>query len=496
MSRTGIAGTIKRDNRIILYCAMVSVLFFGVFVHPNFATDTYFDATTTTRDVVGVFLRNGRIFTATYVAISKGLLGLSIAWQLRISYIIAIVATTLSIYIVYKILASLPWARKSTLDSPSVLLLLATIIVINPFYIEYYSFYEQGIMCLGVLFSVLAAFSYNKCLSSRDKVYIISCLVFNMLSLLCYQGCYGIFLALAGFVALSRASNLKRLLTHIAVSGICYAVPALIELVIVRLMGTPRAATHFNLLATIRTITSRWGGLFNFFGILFPYFPVIFLATLLFIAIANCAIAKNYRIFGKFFLRVVFVLLLCLLGALAPVLAERPDAIDISPRIIYPFGTIIGLLLATTYATFHNKYSARVITVVAAIILLVECYHFNSIAIGRQQLNALDRYKVSQIQNEITSYETKRHKDIKRVSFVIVNFPGDPYPINNLASINLSAFRTNWSDAAIINLYTGRHYERVEANTKQVEYCLHHAKPIFTADQIQFDGDKAIVCSY
>lgn len=495
--RLRIVETFGQDYKIIFGCFIVSVLFFGIFAYPNFATDTYFDATETTGEVVKVFLQNGRLFTAAFAAIFKGVLGLGIAWQLRISYSIAIVVTTLSIYTVYKILCNLVRTTKSISKSASIgILLVAAIIIINPFYINYYAFYEQGIMCLGVLLSALAALSFSHFLTSKSKSYLVLCLTFNALSLLCYQGCYGTFLVLACFVIISKTDNTKDLLKYVVFSGICYGMPALIEIIAIKIIGNSRAASHFDLFDSLQTIISRRNGTFNFHNILIPHFLLILITLLTFIVTIECTIAKSYHKLWKFLLRAAFIFAICLLAALVPILAENTNAINLAPRVVYPFGTVIGLWLATTYIICSNRRSILAIIATTVAILIIEWYRFNSIAVGRQQANALDRYKVSQIQNEITSYETAYNRQIKQISFVITNSPGDPYPINNLAGINLSAFRTNWSDAAIINLYTGRHYKRVKATNEQADHCLQHAKPIFTADQIKFDGDKAIICSY
>lgn len=485
---------------VVLLCILISLLFFGVMIYPNYAADSYTVATVGSSGDAATFIASGRIFSALFVKVVMQL-GLSIANQMRISYLIAILSTSATIYCTYIILKKLNIVSESAwrdrLRAKIILLLLATPIAISPLYIEYYSFYERGIMSLGVFLAFAGSFLFDHYLISRDKKMLTLSIVAGLLSILCYQGCYGAYLILNCFISLLRSKNTKQLIMNTMLGGICYLVPAILEFVLMKsFIRTTRASSGFNLIVGVKSTLPHLREIFSLWDIIPNNTIVVVSAVLLLIVAANSIITRKVKPFAHYVLSASYIFLVCLVAALAPSIAQSASHVGIAPRIVYPFGMVIGLWLVLAFRLCNILVLRKIVLVATTIFLCIECYKYNLAWIGRFQTNAIDYYKSSQIQDKIDHYESKSGKRIKKIAFVAPNAPATSYPVSNPSGINGSAFSYGWSDYSILNMYFDRHYKRVDASDNDIQYCLEHVKHIFTSDQIRFDGDKAVICSY
>src|SRR5574344_1726485 len=131
-----------KDKRIYMFL-LITLVFFGIFLKMDFATDTYSVFGDTQRNIFNHFLLSGRMVTAMWWGISCKL-NMSQYVIYILSFLLAIFSITLSLYKVYKII-------KEDIKSDILSILLSTIIIINPFSIELFMYIEKGILTLAIL---------------------------------------------------------------------------------------------------------------------------------------------------------------------------------------------------------------------------------------------------------------------------------------------------------------------------------------------------------
>lgn len=94
---------IFKDKNIYIF-TLITILFFGIFCIPQFATDTYSVFTSGVRESTLHFLRNGRIITAIFNVLSMKVLKLGYRGTYVFSYILAIMFTIISLYKLNKLI--------------------------------------------------------------------------------------------------------------------------------------------------------------------------------------------------------------------------------------------------------------------------------------------------------------------------------------------------------------------------------------------------------
>ena len=85
-------------NIDIYLCIIIPIIFFGALVFIQYAPDTYFVFTNTTRSVINQFATGGRIVTALIAGVCLGIMNLSDKIIYFLSYTFAIICTIISLY--------------------------------------------------------------------------------------------------------------------------------------------------------------------------------------------------------------------------------------------------------------------------------------------------------------------------------------------------------------------------------------------------------------
>lgn len=136
------------------------------------------------------FLLDGRLIS-TLVCYLAGILNIPIPAYIIGMDFIGIILIATSIYIMYKILEKIIQPQKNIIK----LMLLAScfILILNQFTLEYLLFPESGVMCLGVLFNVIAV----KLMIDNPKHKYIKIFLSLLVAVFCYQGLLNMFPVLA-----------------------------------------------------------------------------------------------------------------------------------------------------------------------------------------------------------------------------------------------------------------------------------------------------------
>ena len=132
---------------VLVICTMIFLIFFGIFIKPEYALDTYVILNNPVKHIIGALSQGRFIKGLLYVFILNN--GMSFSIKYIVSYILAMLCTILSIYKLHNIISK-------NIKDKIVSLIISTLIIINPFSIELMLFYEKGVMWLGVLSAIYA----------------------------------------------------------------------------------------------------------------------------------------------------------------------------------------------------------------------------------------------------------------------------------------------------------------------------------------------------
>ena len=160
-------------KKIMIFFA-ITMIFFGMLINRECATDTYAVFTTGAKENIIHFLGTGRFVTAIAIVIVR-LLRLNENCIYFLSFAVACISLIASLYELEKIIYK--DVKKNVIS-----IILATLIVLNAFIIELFLFIEKGILITSILFVILAIKHLIKFFESRDKKEFFKVLVWMFLA--------------------------------------------------------------------------------------------------------------------------------------------------------------------------------------------------------------------------------------------------------------------------------------------------------------------------
>lgn len=479
-------------QRLLLYFLAVMV-FFGAFLKPDFATDTYAYAMGDFSDIVGNFLRCGRVFTAGIYTLLR-LAHINICYVNIACFIIAAVSLTFALYILEKLL------RRNFIPNQLWSFLLPFLILVNPFIIEYFLFIEKGIMCFCILLCVVSAYFYNDYLNRRRRSDLLKVLFLNIFATFWYQGVIGLFIVLVTLITVMKAKQLVPFIKDTLLSVGLYIIGPLVNMLVVKLFfADGRTSGGLNPIEALKATFGGVRNMFEVFGIIPTY---IFWGYLIVIVIIWAYHAVRRRKLKAIYLgQVLYLSLVIFLAAIAPQMALQPSSVWIAPRAVYAFATIIGSILTIIiYATPElvvTKPEKSIIVTMTIGFMFVQFLGFNNIILDHYSLAEIDRLRAEKIGQEIASYERANDIEIKYIATSGDQNASYSYTgIKTVADSNISAFSTDWSDVTNLNFWNGRKFVRIQPSSEWQQYCSGHDWQNFDTTQLKFSGDKLEICLY
>lgn len=483
----------KTAQRVLLLYFLIVLIFFGTFAKPDFAADTYAYAMGDFTEITNNFLRCGRIFTAGIYTLLR-LAHVNINVVNFGCFIVAITSLTGALYMLRKLL------QKGFIKNQLWSFLLPLIILINPFLIEYFLFIEKGIMCFCILLCVVSAYYYNNYLSYRRRNDLWKVLCLNIFATFWYQGVIGLFIILATMLTLMKAKTWRTFLKDTILSVGLYVIGPLLNVIMIKVFfADGRTGGGLDLLGAAKTVFSSVGRMFELFGIIpsCVFWGVLIITLTLWVVY----LVRNHRFSWLQLAKIGYLGLVVFLAAVAPQLALNPASVWIAPRAVYPFATIIGVILALmmyfTPSWLNMRCSKISILTMAMVYLAVELIGFKVIILDHYSLAEIDRLRAQYIGQMITDYETDHHVEVKYITTsrdqkLTYSYPG----IKTVADSNVSAFSTDWSDVTSISFWNGRDFVRRDAAPAWRDYCAHHDWHNFNLDQFKFSGETLQICLY
>lgn len=476
----------KRKKEILFYgCAVI--LFYGMFFQIDFATDSYFEFS---QNPVRVFLSNGRFIGAGFFALVKEL-NLSDGLIYKISFCLAIFSTVVSMIILDEMI-------RRRIKNKNLVRILTLLIVLNPFLIELYLFLEKGVMCLGILCSILAVKFLVNFLENRNKKDLFKAIMVLFLAVSSYQGVIGIYLVLMVIHIISQNNDYRKKIKEIILAGVIYVSVSMINIVITKMLGFKnRAGGDIVIGESLKKIISGTKELIGGFNLMPEntfFWMTIFTVGIIVALIFRAKKDKLKRLGGVF-----LVFISAVAAAVAPQVILATNSIFICPRSTYAYGGIIGLIMLIFYLTRREKVSFRAekIGIIAGMIFLgLQFYGATRIITDHYETIALDRERAKQIISMIRDYESE--KEIKVEKFVVNEDSRRQKSYDGIfvsKNINNSAFWPNWSQVEIIEYYSGEKYDKAEDKDFK-KFCRDRDWKYFEREQIEFQGNVVKMCLY
>ena len=220
----------KSMNIYFLFSILIIVLlFFGIFLRTEFATDTYSRMDMTMQENLNDFIQNGRYLTAIWWGIVT-VLNLGINEIYLSSYLIAIISLVFSIYKLFRII-------NDSINNDKLAFLLSIFIIINPFSIE------LGIMILSLFFSILALEQFILYLQNHQNKNIVFAMIFLLFNNISYQGTLAFFTLLGSLYIILNSKTIKEFIKNNVIMFLIYGMPTLICRLF---LAAPRLQNSFN----------------------------------------------------------------------------------------------------------------------------------------------------------------------------------------------------------------------------------------------------------
>ena len=292
-------------KKILVFYTFTTLLFFGMLIKFEFATDTYAVFNFNKEEVFMQYAMSGRFITGFIFKIFKSI-NISEKIIYALSYLLAVISTILSQYFLYKIIEDV--------KNKTIRILIPTLIIINPFSIELFMFIEKGIMWFGVLMCIIAVKSVIEFFEKKQKKYIICAIIWMFIANCSYQGIVGIFVAILLVYILKYSKSIKDFFINNIIVGSIYAIPAIIDYLLVKILfKSSRINGEINIIESVKLILKN---IFNMTVKTYEIFPkYAFILLILFTFTAFCSkiwkekkkflnIAKFlYIVFGVIFLQ-------------------------------------------------------------------------------------------------------------------------------------------------------------------------------------------------
>lgn len=473
------------SNKEIGIIILITMFLFGSLVKPEYATDTYSIWGNPWQSAFTHFLSLGRFVTGLYWAIIR-ICKISFNISYEISYIIGVIAIILSIYKLYNILSE-------DIKSKIIRVIISVCIIINPFSLELFMYFEKGIIVLSVLMNICAVESLIKVFKG-DKKKIINTIVYMLIANFSYQGVVALFVAIGCVYILKYSKNIKEFIKNNIITICCYAIPAIINYLIVKLIyNSDRVERSTNIIETIKDILIAMKEMcIGTYGILPKYFYLVIIVIISIVIFVH--IIKEKDELG--FLKYLYIIAAILFASLMPQVMQ--STVYVVPRNAYAFASTFGMLMMFLYLNYNVKTNLKNMSIAVSILLLIIQYiNFNDIIISHYNTNELDDYIANKIVNMINEYEEKTGNTITKIAYYTDKIQSWKYDnIRNLGDANIKAFANTWGVQGIINMKLNRVLTITNTDETYEEYFKNKDWTSFDKEQIIFDKETIYLCNF
>lgn len=481
------------DKRVLAGLTIAVLFFFGTDVFIEYSNDTY------------AILEQGLPFTAADMMFRNGRPVISVFywfWCLTpfseaqfyyFSYSLAIIFLTAALYLLQD-------ALKEFIEDDFLRSAFTFFMVVNVFFINFFSFLEKGMFMLGILFAVLAFRCEKSFFKDHNIKKALLALLFLILVMLDYQVMSGIYVMLSVIFAVRYAKDLKDTLLDFGVIFLSMALSCIPAVIIMKVGGAGgdrgrSSDISGDILRSMRNIIRESQ---NTFSVLPRYF---WLVIAIFCLIFCCVSAFYKKAELKGFISILLVTLTGITLAFMFIFVGYHGYS--TARTLYPMALIPGALLINNYVNCENDAGSvpallrKSAVILVCIHLIFLCLAFTRIFINRYTVNRLDKYMILTIKNMIRNYEKESGNKVEKICFYEDRFNSDYYGDVLKLSVNVSSsMSADWSRLNAFNWYCGTDYEEGEPLQKYSDYFIEKDWSSFSEEQLIFDGDTLHFCRY
>ncbi len=495
---------LNKENTIkYLVIFVITIFFCQNFLQMHYSSDTYvlYDLGYM-KYPAEYFLLDGRLIS-TIICYLGGILNIPIPIYIIGMDFIGIIFIATSIYIMNRILEGIVKPEKITIK----LALLAScfVLILNQFTLEYLLFPESAVMCLGVLFNVIAA----KIMIDKPKHKYIKIFLCLLLAGLSYQGLLNMFPILAVLLYIIKQIKDKReykyKLKEFVIEMIKLAVIVLIVLGIswsavkigtTLLQSDQDRTIHFKnekAFATRQeTVIEYLDELWNETMHMLPTHTNTIILVISFILLI--ALKTKKEILMEYILLIILSFVICIV----PMFIFNTG---IAGRVNEPLTMLWGASLIILLVQSTNISNIRKINLIYGFIIL--SFIINNIFIMQNITEHIGSNRVEEnmgktIKYKLEEYEKTTGNRVTKFSYVYDKKPQQyAVGIKPIGSLTERKLACSWSILEAMNFYCDRKFERVKMPTRiYTEKMLDKDYNEFTEDQIIFEGDTLYMLVY
>ena len=476
-------------KKVFIFYTFITLLFFGILIKLEFATDTYAVFNFNKEEVFMQYAMSGRFITGFIFKILKSI-NISEKIIYTLSYLLAVICAIFSQYFLYKII-------ETDVKSKALKILIPTLIIINPFSIELFLFIEKGIMWFGVLMCIIAVKSVKDFFETKKKKYIIYATIWMFIANCSYQGVVGIFVAILLVYILKFSRNFQEFLNYNAIVGSIYAIPAIIDYLIAKILfKSSRINGKFNILESIKIILKN---AFNMSVKTYEIIPkYVFILLILFTFTVFCS--KIWKEKKKLIstIKFFYIMLGIIFFAIVPQIVQPTNSIWFVPRTTYCFASMYGILVLFIVMNYDvEKFSKNLILIISITFVIFQAQKFIKIEKDRYYLNKQDEQIAMQIIDQINNYETRTQNRIEKVAIYQDEKPNYTYEgIFATGDMNIKCYSTDWSTIEILKYYSKRDFKMTERDKKIEQDFKKQNWDDFNTNQIIFKENTINICNY
>ena len=476
-------------KKVFLWYLLLTILFFGMLIKLEYATDTYSVFNFDKEAVFMQYAMSGRFITAVVLKFLKIANFSEYAFYLS-SYILAIICATISQYKLYTTIGE-------DVENKALKIIIPTLIIINPFSIELFLFIEKGLMWLGILMCVLAVENFQKYFELKKIKNLLYSTVFMLVATCLYQGVVGIFLAIAFVFVLKYSKDIKQLVLNNFIAGLIYGVPAVADFLAIKILfKTSRINGQIVFLDSIKKVGKNTINMFLTTYNLLPKYTFILLILFTFAVFCSKIWKEKQKILPIFIF--IYIVIGVLFSALVTQIVQPTNSIWFVPRSTYCFGALYGILILFLAINCRlEEISKNIIVIISIVMIIFQVQKFISIENDRFRLNEKD-YKVTmQIIDQIEHYEEQTKNRITEIAWYQDAKPNYTYDgVFATGDMNVKAYSSDWSTVEILKYYLKRDIKLAEKDENMEDILKRKNWDEFDEKQIIFEGNKMNLCNY
>lgn len=456
------------------------------------------------------FLKDGRLISTLFCYLG-GFLHLPIPAYIIIMDFIGMVFLAISIYIISKIFISI---IKPENKKKEILIYLASfVLILNQYTLEYLLFPESAVMCLGVLFTVLAIKNFV----GNQKYKYIKVGIFLLVTGLCYQGELNIFPILAILVIMIKQikenkdlkgflkDTLKELFKLVLITVIVLAITFIIVKICGNLFGQDRQS--FMIINNARVLRRKTNLVLNYSQdilinciSMFPKYSIL-ICPILTIILLTLTKAKLHTIVNY-----IFVVFMAVISAILPLFIVTAA---VCARLSLPVMMIFGISLLFLIANLKSdelKYKEKIISIVVIIVFILNALFIVINSTEHIAANKVDENDGAQIKYLIEEYENRTGIEVTKFAYKY-DFKPQQFAvgIKPMQSLTERKLACSWCILYAMDYYCKKNFELVEFDTSilmegQDKANMYHNGnqdyKAFSSEQIKFKNDTMYMIVY